>query len=186
MTLDPCKPLDLARFIGRSVCHNSKLRFPANKMVEAKPTPVFVNGQQIRVWLHVEDHAWALCKVGTEGQKVENYNIGGHKEKTNLEVVRTLFALLNEVRPDHPKRISSYKKIIAYVADLPGHYQRYAIDASRIQKDFRWVLAETLETGLRKAVKWYLYNVLWCQNLQDCSYHRQRLGFIECKYGAVA
>jgi len=136
--------------------------------------------------LHVEDHARALFKVVTEGEIGETYNIGGHNEKTNLEVVHTLCALLDEARPDHPKGISSYKDLITYVADRPGHDQRYAIDASKIQKDLGWVPAETFETGLRKTVKWYLDNVMWCQHLQDGSYQRQRLGVIENKQGTIA
>jgi dTDP-glucose 4,6-dehydratase len=154
--------------------------------LEGKSLPVYGNGQQIRDWLHVEDHARALYKVVTEGQIGETYNIGGHNEKTNLEVVHTLCALLDEGRPDHPKGISSYKDLITYVADRPGHDQRYAIDASKIQRDLGWVPQETFETGLRKTVEWYLNNRKWCQHVQDGSYQRQRLGVIEGKQGAVA
>ena len=153
--------------------------------LEGKPLPVYGNGQQIRDWLHVEDHARALYKVVTEGQVGQTYNIGGHNEKTNLEVVHTLCALLDEARPDHPKEISSYKDLITYVADRPGHDQRYAIDASKIQKDLGWVPLETFETGLRKTVEWYLDNVTWCKHVQDGSYQRQRLGVIEGKQGAA-
>jgi dTDP-glucose 4,6-dehydratase len=144
--------------------------------LEGKPLPVYGDGQQIRDWLHVEDHARALYKVVTEGEIGETYNIGGHNEKTNLEVVHTLCDLLDEARPNRPNSIASYKDIITYVADRPGHDQRYAIDASKIQKDLGWVPAETFETGLRKTVEWYLDNVTWCQHVQDGSYQRQRLG----------
>jgi dTDP-glucose 4,6-dehydratase len=154
--------------------------------LEGKPLPVYGNGQQIRDWLHVEDHARALYKVVTEGEIGETYNIGGHNEKTNLEVVHTLCALLDEARPDYPKGISSYKDLITYVTDRPGHDQRYAIDASKIQKDLGWVPEETFETGLQKTVQWYLDNVTWCQHVQDGSYQSQRLGVIESKQGAVA
>ena len=153
--------------------------------LEGKPLSVYGNGQQIRDWLHVEDHARALYKVVTEGQIGETYNIGGHNEKTNLKVVHTLCALLDEARPDYPKGISSYKELITYVADRPGHDQRYAIDASKTQSDLGWVPQETFETGLRKTVEWYLNNPEWCQHVQDGSYQRQRLGVIEGKPGAV-
>jgi dTDP-glucose 4,6-dehydratase len=144
--------------------------------LEGKPLPVYGNGQQVRDWLHVEDHARALYKVVTEGKVGETYNIGGHNEKTNLEVVHSLCDLLDELRPDHPNGIASYKDLITYVADRPGHDQRYAIDASKIQKDLGWVPEETFETGLKKTVLWYLNNAVWCQHVQDGSYQRQRLG----------
>jgi len=147
--------------------------------LEGKSLPIYGNGQQIRDWLHVEDHARALYKVVTEGQIGETYNIGGHNEKTNLEVVYALCELLDEFRPDHPNGLSSYKDLITYVADRPGHDQRYAIDASKIQKDISWVPTETFETGLRKTVEWYLDNTTWCQHVQEGSYQRQRLGAFE-------
>jgi dTDP-glucose 4,6-dehydratase len=154
--------------------------------LEGKPLPVYGDGQQIRDWLHVEDHARALYKVVTEGEIGETYNIGGHNEKTNLEVVHTLCDLLDEARPNRPNSIASYKDIITYVADRPGHDQRYAIDASKIQRDLGWVPAETFETGLRKTLEWYLDNATWCQHVQDGSYQRQRLGVIENEKGTVA
>jgi dTDP-glucose 4,6-dehydratase len=144
--------------------------------LEGKSLPVYGNGQQIRDWLHVEDHARALYRVVIQGEIGETYNIGGHNEKTNLEVVHTLCDLLDEARPNRPNSIASYKDLITYVADRPGHDQRYAIDASKIQRDLGWVPAETFETGLRKTVQWYLDNVTWCQHVQDGSYQRQRLG----------
>ena len=153
--------------------------------LEGKPLPIYGNGQQVRDWLHVEDHARALYKVVMEGQIGETYNIGGHNEKTNLEVVHMLCALLDEARPNYPKGISSYKDLITYVVDRPGHDQRYAIDASKIQKDLGWVPMETFETGLRKTVQWYLDNIKWCQHVQDGSYQRQRLGVIQGKEGVV-
>lgn len=153
--------------------------------LEGKPLPVYGNGQQIRDWLYVDDHVQALYKVVTEGQIGETYNMGGHNEKTNLEVVHTLCALLDEARPGHPKGISSYKDLITYVADRPGHDYRYAIDASKIQKDLGWVPLETFETGLRKTVEWYLKNLDWCQHVQDGSYQRQRLGVAKHKTGTT-
>ena len=153
--------------------------------LEGKPLPVYGNGDQIRDWLHVEDHARALYKVVTEGQIGATYNIGGHNEKTNLEVVNTLCALLDKVSPNLPKGISSYKELIIFVDDRPGHDQRYAIDASKVQKELNWVPHETFETGLEKTVSWYIQNSKWCKNVQDGSYQRQRLGVIGRKKGAL-
>ena len=153
--------------------------------LDGKPLPIYGNGQQVRDWLHVEDHARALYKVVAEGQISETYNIGGHNEKTNLEVVHALCDLLDEFRPSHPNGLLSYKNLITYVADRPGHDQRYAIDASKIQKDLGWVPDESFETGLRKTVKWYLDNATWCQHVQDGSYQRQRLGITEQKEDAA-
>jgi dTDP-glucose 4,6-dehydratase len=157
--------------------------------LECKPLPVYGNGQQVRDWLHVKDHARALYKVVTEGEIGETYNIGGHNEKTNLEVVNSLCEILDElVSPSGSENnvpqaqenpIQSYKELITYVADRPGHDKRYAIDASKIQNDLGWVPAETFETGLRKTVEWYLENAIWCQHVQDGSYQRQRLGVFE-------
>ena len=155
--------------------------------LEGKPLPIYGNGQQIRDWLHVEDHARALYKVLTEGQIGETYNISGHNEKTNLEVVYALCEILDELAPTSSRggcstarqpsaEYESYKELITYVADRPGHDQRYAVDASKIQKDLGWFPLETFETGLRKTVEWYLYNVTWCWQVQDGSYQRRRLG----------
>ncbi|TVT58099.1 MAG: dTDP-glucose 4,6-dehydratase [Sedimenticola thiotaurini] len=148
--------------------------------LDGKPLPVYGNGQQIRDWLHVEDHARALCRVVIEGRVGGTYNIGGHNEKTNLEVIRSVCDILDELRPCHPDGIASYQDLITFVADRPGHDQRYAIDASRIQAELGWVPEETFESGLRKTVQWYLDNSFWCQHVQDGSYQRQRLGIIEC------
>ncbi len=144
--------------------------------LEGKPLPIYGNGQQIRDWLYVEDHARALHAVFTKGKVGETYNIGGHNEKTNLEVVHTLCDLLDKIQPDRPPGIVSYKDLITYVADRPGHDQRYAIDANKIQRDLGWAPIESFETGLRKTVDWYLNNSKWCSNVQDGSYQRQRLG----------
>jgi dTDP-glucose 4,6-dehydratase len=153
--------------------------------LEGKPLPVYGKGQQIRDWLHVEDHARALYRVVTKGRVGETYNIGGHNEKTNLQVVHTLCDLLDEYRHDRPNGNASYNDLITFVADRPGHDQRYAIDASKIQRDLGWTPAETFETGLRKTVEWYLDKPEWCQHVQDGSYQRQRLGHVENKQGGV-
>lgn len=137
-----------------------------------KPLPVYGNGQQVRDWLYVEDHARALVKVVTEGVVGETYNIGGHNEKANLEVVETLCDLLQELVPAE----NSYRDLITFVQDRPGHDLRYAIDASKIERELGWKPEETFETGLRKTVQWYLDNRQWWQRVQDGSYQGERLG----------
>lgn len=177
--------------------------------LEGKPLPIYGKGDQIRDWLYVEDHARALYTVVTEGEIGETYNIGGHNEKQNIEVVETICAILGELRPretatsqaprsddeviasndevieNAPHVIasrakqstaSSYKSLITYVTDRPGHDRRYAIDASKIAKELNWQPIETFESGLRKTVQWYLDNQQWCKNVQDGSYQRERLG----------
>ncbi|SDU93444.1 dTDP-glucose 4,6-dehydratase [Pseudomonas sihuiensis] len=141
-----------------------------------KPLPVYGNGQQVRDWLYVEDHARALLKVVSEGQVGETYNIGGHNEQKNLDVVRAICALLEELAPQKPAGIERYEDLITYVQDRPGHDLRYAIDASKIERELGWVPQETFETGLRKTVQWYLDNLEWCRRVQDGSYQGQRLG----------
>lgn len=140
--------------------------------LEGKPLPVYGKGDQIRDWLYVEDHARALYKVVKEGKPGETYNIGGHNEKQNIEVVHTICDILQELRPQE----TSYRSLITNVKDRPGHDMRYAIDASKIHKELDWVPEETFETGLRKTVQWYLENFDWCQRVQDGSYQRERLG----------
>jgi dTDP-glucose 4,6-dehydratase len=144
--------------------------------LEGKPLPVYGKGDQIRDWLYVEDHARALYKVVTEGVVGETYNIGGHNEKRNIDVVHALCALLEELHPNKPAGVTHYKDLITHVADRPGHDLRYAIDASKIQQTLGWVPEETFDSGIRKTVQWYLENQPWCQNVQDGSYQRQRLG----------
>lgn len=141
--------------------------------LEEKPLPVYGRGDQVRDWLYVEDHARALYRVLSEGRVGETYNIGGHNEKRNLEVVESLCGLLDELAP---RREGAYRDLITFVADRPGHDLRYAIDAGKIQRELGWVPEETFETGLRKTVQWYLENQEWCARVQDGSYQRQRLG----------
>ncbi|WBE25083.1 dTDP-glucose 4,6-dehydratase [Denitrificimonas caeni] len=177
--------------------------------LEGKPLPIYGKGDQIRDWLYVEDHARALYKVVTEGKIGETYNIGGHSEKQNIEVVETICAILDELRPRETatsqaphsddeviasnnevienvppviasaakqSTASSYKSLITYVTDRPGHDRRYAIDASKIANELNWHPEETFESGIRKTVQWYLDNQQWCKNVQDGSYQRERLG----------
>ncbi len=142
--------------------------------LEGKPLPVYGKGNQVRDWLYVEDHARALYKVVSEGQVGETYNIGGHNEKQNIEVVHTLCALLDELRLRTDD--ISYHSLITHVQDRPGHDLRYAIDASKIQRELGWIPQETFESGIRKTVEWYLNNLEWCRRVQDGSYQRERLG----------
>ncbi|MEX0606036.1 MAG: dTDP-glucose 4,6-dehydratase [Marinobacter sp.] len=157
--------------------------------LEGKPLPVYGKGDQIRDWLYVEDHARALYKVVTEGKVGETYNIGGHNEKQNIEVILTLCNILQELAPPSESArfvgatsvaktnsINHYQDLITFVTDRPGHDMRYAIDATKIQKELGWAPEETFETGIRKTVQWYLDNMEWCQRVQDGSYQRERLG----------
>ncbi|OXM39871.1 dTDP-glucose 4,6-dehydratase [Pseudomonas fluvialis] len=140
--------------------------------LEGKSLPIYGKGDQIRDWLYVEDHARALYKVVTEGKPGETYNIGGYNEKQNIEVVHSICDILQQLRP----KASSYREQITFVQDRPGHDRRYAIDASKIQRELGWQPEETFETGIRKTVQWYLDNLEWCRRVQDGSYQRERLG----------
>lgn len=144
--------------------------------LEGKPLPVYGNGMQIRDWLYVEDHARALYKVATDGVIGETYNIGGHNEKTNIDVVRTICTLLEELVPNRPNDIAQYTDLITFVKDRPGHDIRYAIDANKIEVDLGWKPQESFESGIRKTVKWYLENQQWWTRVLDGSYSRERLG----------
>lgn len=144
--------------------------------LDAKPLPVYGNGMQIRDWLFVEDHARALYKVVTEGKIGETYNIGGHNEKANIEVVKTICTLLEELAPNKPQGIEHYQDLITYVTDRPGHDVRYAIDAAKIGRELGWKPEETFESGIRKTVEWYLSNKKWWSRVLDGSYSLERLG----------
>ncbi|HDC4342443.1 TPA: dTDP-glucose 4,6-dehydratase [Klebsiella quasipneumoniae subsp. similipneumoniae] len=141
-----------------------------------KPLPVYGNGEQIRDWLYVEDHARALYKVATEGRSGETYNIGGHNERKNIDVVRTICAILDNVVAQKPGNIRQFADLITFVKDRPGHDLRYAIDAAKIQRDLGWVPEETFESGIEKTVHWYLNNPTWWQRVLDGSYAGERLG----------
>lgn len=140
--------------------------------LEGKPLPVYGEGLQIRDWLYVEDHARALYKVLTQGKIGETYNIGGHNEKRNIEVVNALCALLEELAPEHPAGVKQYRDLITYVKDRPGHDVRYAIDASKIAQELGWRPEETFETGLRKTVSWYLANNEWVEHVKSGTYRQ--------------
>ena len=148
----------------------------------AKSLPVYGDGSQIRDWLYVEDHARALYKVVTEGEVGETYNIGGHNEKKNIEVVETLCNILDELKPisKNPAFLSSgltsYKELITFVKDRPGHDVRYAIDASKIKNKLGWIPEESFETGIRKTVEWYLDNENWWKRVLTGEYQLERIG----------
>lgn len=160
--------------------------------LEGKPLPIYGKGDQVRDWLYVEDHARALYKVVTEGVVGETYNIGGHNEKQNIEVVHALCELLDELRPmqsslgasllaikqpisngiqqANGQQKLSYKNLITYVKDRPGHDLRYAIDASKIQRELNWTPIETFESGIRKTVEWYLSHSDWVEHVKSGAY----------------
>ncbi|MBZ7400236.1 dTDP-glucose 4,6-dehydratase [Klebsiella grimontii] len=144
--------------------------------LDGKPLPVYGDGGQIRDWLYVEDHARALYKVVTEGSVGETYNIGGHNERKNIDVVKTICHLLEELVPVKPAGVAQYTDLITYVTDRPGHDMRYAIDADKIYKELGWKPQETFESGIRKTVEWYLANEVWWSRVKDGSYAGERLG----------
>ncbi|MBQ4860863.1 dTDP-glucose 4,6-dehydratase [Pseudoalteromonas sp. MMG013] len=144
--------------------------------LDGKALPVYGDGQQIRDWLYVEDHASALYQVVTQGVVGETYNIGGHNEKANLDVVHYICELLEEFVPSKPDGVTNYKDLITFVKDRPGHDVRYAIDASKIDNELGWTPSETFESGMRKTVLWYLENQAWWQRVLDGSYSLKRIG----------
>jgi len=142
--------------------------------IKSKDLPIYGDGLQIRDWLYVDDHAKALLKVITEGEVGETYNIGGHNEKTNLEVVYTICDLLEELASKKLKGIHSYRDLITFVEDRPGHDVRYAIDASKIERELGWVPEETFDSGMRKTVQWYLNNTSWWERVLSGEYLTKR------------
>ena len=137
-----------------------------------KPLPIYGKGDNVRDWLFVDDHARALRLVLERGTPGETYNVGGHNEKTNLEVVETLCALLDELAPDSPQR--PHISLVTYVTDRPGHDRRYAIDAGKIGRELGWTPSETFETGLRRTVAWYLDNREWSERVSSGAYRERR------------
>ncbi|WP_448107021.1 dTDP-glucose 4,6-dehydratase [Pseudomonas azerbaijanoccidentalis] len=148
--------------------------------LQGKPLPIYGDGSQVRDWLYVEDHARALVKVLNRGRVGETYNIGGHNEKRNLEVVEVICDLLDEYVPpgksSASENISSYRELITFVIDRSGHDRRYAIDASKIKNELGWVPEESFETGIRKTVEWYLENRQWWESVLNGDYRLARLG----------
>jgi dTDP-glucose 4,6-dehydratase len=141
--------------------------------LEGKPLPVYGDGQNVRDWLYVGDHCEALRVVLSRGAPGETYNVGGQNERTNLHIVHTLCDLLDELAPS---AAGSYRRLVTFVADRPGHDRRYAIDAGKIQRDLGWAPAHTFEQGIRETVRWYLDNRAWCARISAGVYRRERLG----------
>jgi len=146
--------------------------------LSGKELPIYGDGKQIRDWLYVDDHARALLHVALNGVIGETYNIGGHNEKQNIEVVKTVCSILDEIAPSQIAGIKSYEQLITYVKDRAGHDMRYAIDATKIANKLGWTPEETFETGIQKTIQWYLDNQAWCDRVKDGSYQGERLGVI--------
>jgi dTDP-glucose 4,6-dehydratase len=144
--------------------------------LEGKELPIYGDGRQVRDWLYVDDHARALLHVALTGEISETYNIGGHNEMQNIKVVKTVCSILDELVPSKLDGIKQYEELITYVDDRAGHDVRYAIDATKIDKELGWTPDETFKTGIYKTVQWYLDNEVWCEHVQDGSYQRERLG----------
>jgi dTDP-glucose 4,6-dehydratase len=146
--------------------------------LEGKDLPIYGNGRQIRDWLYVDDHARALLHVALTGKIGETYNIGGHNELQNIEVVKTVCSILDELVPSKIVGVEKYEQLITYVGDRSGHDVRYAIDATKIDKELSWTPDETFATGIKKTVEWYLENTIWCDRVKDGSYQGERLGVV--------
>ncbi len=146
--------------------------------LEGKKLPIYGNGNQIRDWLYVDDHARALLQVALNGKVGETYNIGGHNEMQNVVVVKAVCGILDELAPSQFKGINYYEELITYVDDRSGHDVRYAINTNKIEQDLGWKPEESFETGILKTVQWYLDNKVWHENIQNGSYQRERLGVI--------
>ena len=141
--------------------------------LDGKNLPVYGNGANVRDWLHVEDHVAALCLVNEKGAVGETYNVGGHNERTNLEVVRTICKTLDELKP---RAEGSYEDLIVFVSDRPGHDMRYAIDPSKLTGQLGWKPRYTFDDGIRETVKWYLENDWWWRPIREKKYSGERLG----------
>ena len=148
--------------------------------LEGKPLPVYGDGMQVRDWLYVKDHCSAIRRVLEAGRLGETYNVGGWNEKPNIEIVNTVCALLDELRPKAGGK--SYREQITYVTDRPGHDRRYAIDARKIEKELGWKPADTFDTGIRKTVEWYLANGEWVRNVQSGAYRE----WVEKQYDSAS
>ena len=143
-----------------------------------KPLPIYGDGSQVRDWLFVNDHVIALLTVLEKGKLGETYNIGGHNERQNIEVVRTICEILDNKISDKPKGVSSFSELITYVKDRPGHDLRYAIDASKIESKLGWKPKESIDSGIEKTINWYLENTSWSERVLDGSYQGERLGLV--------
>jgi dTDP-glucose 4,6-dehydratase len=135
-----------------------------------KPIPVYGDGQNVRDWLYVEDHCDAIRTVLMHGTVGETYNIGGRNEKKNMEIVNTICSILDELRPQDP--VVPHRKLITFVQDRPGHDRRYAMDASKLERELSWRPRETFESGIRKTIEWYLANDLWIRQVTSGQYRQ--------------
>ncbi len=149
------------------------------RALEGRELPIYGDGMQIRDWLHVDDHAKALLKVVESGKINETYNIGGHNELKNIDVVKIICRYLDELKPSKYSNIEKYEQLIKHVQDRPGHDRRYAIDALKIYEHLQWKPEETFTSGIKKTIIWYLENMDWCRAVADRNYHGERLGVIE-------
>jgi dTDP-glucose 4,6-dehydratase len=147
--------------------------------LEGKDLPIYGNGKQTRDWLYVDDHASALLHVALIGKIGETYNIGGHNELQNIDVVKSVCNILDDLVPSKHSNIVKYQQLITYVDDRSGHDIRYAVDATKISNELNWIPNETFETGIKKTVQWYLDNITWCEHVKDGSYQGERLGVIK-------
>ncbi|MBR0868748.1 dTDP-glucose 4,6-dehydratase [Bradyrhizobium tropiciagri] len=178
-----CETYELPCLISNCSNNYGPYQFPEKliphmiiKALAEEPLPVYGDGQNIRDWLYVEDHARALHMILTRGRIGQTYNVGGRNERTNLDVVETLCALLDRLQPsDHGAR----RRLISFVADRPGHDRRYAIDASKLERELGWTAMENFDSGLEKTVRWYLANVPWWQSIRTSGYEAKRLGLAE-------
>jgi len=147
--------------------------------LEGKNLPIYGNGKQIRDWLYVDDHARALLHVALTGKISETYNIGGHNELQNIDVVKALCSILDEIVPSKFNGIHKYEQLITYVEDRAGHDVRYAINANKINNELNWAPVETFASGIKKTVQWYLENTVWCNRVKDGSYKSERPGALK-------
>ena len=144
--------------------------------LQEKPLPVYGTGENIRDWLFVDDHCDAIHKIIEKGEIGETYNVGGNNEIKNIDIVKTICNLLDNIRPS--ENLKSYQELITFVKDRPGHDLRYAIDSSKLQNKLGWSPKETFETGIRKTIDWYLDNKTWWQEIQNNTYQQERLGVL--------
>ena len=138
--------------------------------LDGKPLPVYGDGLQIRDWLYVDDHARALYEVLTKGKVGETYNIGGHNEMKNIDVVHTICDVLEDLRPDKPEGLEKYRDLITYVTDRAGHDMRYAIDATKLKEELGWVPSLQFEEGITNTIGWYLENKEWLNSITSGNY----------------
>ncbi|WP_426434950.1 dTDP-glucose 4,6-dehydratase [Bradyrhizobium genosp. P] len=175
-----CETYELPCLISNCSNNYGPYQFPEKliphmiiKALAEEPLPVYGDGRQVRDWLHVEDHARALCTILRDGRIGETYNVGGRNERTNLAVVENVCRLLDRLQPSgHGDR----SRLISFVADRPGHDRRYAIDASKLERELGWTAQENFDSGLDKTVRWYLTNKLWWQSILTSGYDAKRLG----------